>query len=135
MLTNAMETQMVLSLGVKIGGRKEAVPPMEMVSKYLSGAADSVPEIPERYKGTSQSISAEEVTEGKCPFSGMVEEALAKGNPDEITWTKEATERMERIPEFAQPMAKKGIEMHAIENGYTEINDTVMDEVKGRFGM
>ena len=48
---------------------------------------------------------------------------------------REATARIERIPTFIQSMVKKGVEDYARERGYAEITATVMDEVKGRFGM
>jgi len=125
MLTNAMETQMVRGLGVKIGGRTTQAEPMEMVRNSLAQSRDAT------------APSTDESGESKCPFTGMVEDAFAK-NPDKVdklVWTKEAEERIANVPSFAKPMVRKGVEMHALENGYTEINDSVMDEVKGRFGM
>ncbi|NIT61008.1 MAG: protochlorophyllide oxidoreductase [Aliifodinibius sp.] len=50
-------------------------------------------------------------------------------------WTKEAEERLNRIPSFVRAMAKKGIEQYAAEQGYGEINNAVMDEVKDIYGM
>ncbi len=125
MLTNTMETQMVRSLGVKIGGRTVAAEPMEMVRKSLQHGHPTL---------EPGEALPEEGSESKCPFTGVVAEAFAK-NPGEIAWTKEAEARIARIPDYAQPMVKKGVEMHARENGYTEINEAVIDEVKGRFGM
>jgi predicted RNA-binding Zn-ribbon protein involved in translation (DUF1610 family) len=124
MLTNTMETQMVRSLGVKIGGRGVPAEPMEMVRSSLKNTEPAdAPEKP-----------SSEANGSKCPFSNMVEDAFA--NQDEkIVWTKTAEDRMANIPSFARPMARKGVEMHAIEKGYTEINDAVLDEVKDRFGM
>ena len=40
-----------------------------------------------------------------------------------------------RIPDFVRDMVSKGIEQHAREKGYKEIDESVMDEVKGNFGM
>ena len=129
MLTNTMETQMVRSLGVKIGGKTVPAEPMEMVRGSLHHG-NTAP-------ATGDTNSGPSATEDpKCPFSGMVEDAFAnKEAAGRIVWTKEAEDRMSRIPFFVQPMAKKGVEMHAIEKGYTEINDDVLDEVKDRFGM
>lgn len=135
MLTNAMETQMVRSLGVKIGGRTEPVEPMEMVRSSLvqvqgEGAAPTSNASPV----ASSPDSAEAVSESKCPFTSVAAEAFAR-NPAPIAWTAEAEERISRVPPFAQPMARKGVELHAREHGYEEITDAVIDEVKDRFGM
>lgn len=71
-----------------------------------------------------------------CPFSGMLAdmEAKAAGN-DGVVWTAEALERLERIPEFVRPMAKQGIESYAKSNGHTTIDDSLMEEARGQFGM
>ena len=121
MLTNSMETQMVRSLGVKIGGRTVPAEPMEMVRSSLADSKDGAPAPTD---GAS-----------KCPFTGVVADAFAKHGAQEIIWTKEAEERIARVPPFAQPMVRKGVEMHAREHGHTEINDAVIEEVKDRFGM
>jgi hypothetical protein len=125
MLTNAMETQMVRSLGVKIGGRSTAAEPMELVRASLAGATQS-----------SAPTGDTDETGSKCPFSGVVADALsrAEGAPD-LVWTAEAEARIERIPFFAREMARKGVERHARENGHVKIDNAVIDEVKDRFGM
>lgn len=130
MLTNAMETQMVRSLGVKIGGRTEPAEPMEMVRNSLAHARDETLAGDASAGATSTAAGA-----SKCPFTGMVGDAFARQDGTAIAWTQSAQARLERIPGVAQPMVKMGVEMHAREHGYTEIDDAVMDEVKGRFGM
>ncbi len=100
MLTNPAETQMVQSLGVKIGpGEQEE-------------AASS------------------------CPFSGMLAdmESRAQG-ADEVTWTAAALSRLKNIPEFVRPMAKQGVESWAKSNGHSVVDETVMEEARGSFGM
>ena len=138
MLTNSMETQMVRSLGVKIGGRDVPAEPMEMVRSSLAkaGNKDTVERAASHYAAMapSDTTSANDETGSKCPFTGVIADAFAK-QTEEIVWTKEAEERIARIPEFAQPMVRKGVEMHAIENGHTEITEALLDEVKIRFGM
>lgn len=132
MLTNSMETQMVRSLGVKIGGRTVPAEPMEMVRSSLADGREAVSDSD---AGGEQAFPREDSL-SKCPFGDVVAEAYAQNSAaSEIVWTKRAEERLARIPLFARPMAKKGVEMHAREHGYNEINDTVMDEVKGRFDM
>ncbi len=124
MLTNAHETQMVQSLGVKIGpGTTNAAAP--------AGEA-AVAE-----------TAAERAEAGGCPFAGMVGEMEAQKNDrspqrginETLTWTAEAEARLKNIPEFVRPMAKQGIEHYAKSNGHAVVDDSVMEEARGRFGM
>jgi hypothetical protein len=52
----------------------------------------------------------------------------------ELQWSDDALDRIERVPPFVRPMAKKAIERFARERGYTEITLSVMDEAKGVVG-
>ena len=112
MITNPFETEVVGSLGVKIGG------------KSISGKDSS-----------NNNTSA-------CPFANIAnemktpkEDASVVEVPDAITWTQEALNRLENIPEFVRPMAKEGIERMAQDKEYPEINHAVLDEAKDFFGM
>ncbi len=118
MLTNSHETQMVQSLGVKIGPddvNAAAVP-------AVAGAGGDVGSI------------VAEAEAGGCPFAGMLGE-MESQKDDSIAWTAEAEARLENIPEFVRPMAKQGIEHYAKTNGHAVIDDSVMEEARGRFGM
>lgn len=131
MLTNAMETQMVRALNVKIGPNHSAesgAEPMSTIRSWLAYGED-LPTAP-----PDSATPQERETAGKCPFTGVLEEAYAK-KADELEWTAEAEERLLRIPEFVRPMVKKSIEQHARDKGHTRIDAAVMDEVKGQFGM
>ena len=133
MLTNAMETQMVRSLGVKIGGRTVPAEPMEMLRSSLAGQRE---EVAAPAATTASAQPAEKASGSKCPFTGVVTEAYAQQEHNAgPVWTQEAQARIERVPSFIQSMVKKGVEDYAREQGYAEIDAAVMDEVKGRFGM
>ncbi len=121
MLTNAHETQMVQSLGVKIGpGTTNAAAPVAAAGGMASTpAADS---------------AAARAEAGGCPFAGMVGEMEAQKS-DAVAWTAEAEARLQNIPEFVRPMARQGIEHYAKSNGHTVVDDSVMEEARGRFGM
>jgi hypothetical protein len=120
MLTNPMETQVVGSLGVSIGPKPQPSVPMEGIRKSLAEKKDD----------------EDSVNSGsKCPFTDVVADALSKQDSTEIIWTKEAEERLARIPSFIRPMAKKGIEQYANENGFPQIDNKVMDAVKDMYGM
>jgi hypothetical protein len=111
MLTNAYETQVVQSLGVRLG--------------------------PDRADGAS--ASAQGAT-ANCPFSAMIpgaEEARSEqtGEPPPVRWTPAAEARLANIPEFVRPMARTGIERFARERGRVEVDEQVLDAAREFFGM
>lgn len=136
MLTNAMETQMVRSLGVKIGAGGGGSAPMETIRESLvSGSGDREDD---STRTISQSTEAgDEPSGGKCPFTGMVNEAFGDAEAVDavLTWTAEALERLERIPSYVRPMVEKGIVEYAREIGANEIDADVMSAARARFGM
>ena len=75
--------------------------------------------------------------EAKCPFTSMVQEAGAgpEEPSSELTWSPEASSRLDNIPEFARPMAKAGIEKFAREQGLGQIDVGVLDRARNFFGM
>jgi hypothetical protein len=127
MLTNAYETQVVQSLGVRIGpgpvgaGSPSASHP---VASAEPGAAPS-----------------------GCPFSAMIagtgERPAEAGVPLEsghgkmvaVRWTAAAEARLANIPEFVRPMARTGIERFAAERGAVEVDETVLDAAREFYGM
>ncbi len=115
MLTNAYETQLVQSLGVRIG-------PDRLRSEGASA---------------SQAEGAEAGTGGKCPFSAMIpgNEAVRPGEPTPVRWTAAAEARLANIPEFVRPMAKTGIEKFAQERGALEVDENILDAARDFFGM
>src|SRR5262245_6286761 len=87
MLTNAYETQVVQSLGVRIG-----------------------PSTPLGAGPGEASAEAGAPTSG-CPFSGMMPATDAKSSdPGLVRWTAAAEARLANIPAFVRPMARTGIE-------------------------
>jgi hypothetical protein len=111
MLTNAYETQMVQSLGVRIG-----------------------PEIADGTSSTGSAVPAG----GKCPFSAMIpgnENAAERATePITVRWTADAEARLANIPEFVRPMARTGIERFAREKGALEVNEEILDAARDFFG-
>ncbi len=115
MLTNAQETQMVRSLGVRIG-------PAAGVGEGAIAAA-----------GTSGAPGAAAAPAGKCPFSAMLLASdAAETGP---SWTPGALARLDAIPEMVRPMARAGIEMVAKEGGHELIDEAVLAAARTRFGM
>jgi hypothetical protein len=123
MLTNPYETQVVQSLGVRIGpstGLRAGPEP--------SAGASSVP------------------TSGAgCPFTAMIPvmegaagvEARPRQTeePLPVRWTSAAETRLASIPAFVRPMARTGIERFAREKGILEVDEQILDEARQFFGM
>ena len=65
----------------------------------------------------------------------MVNEAAPAATPSGVVWTSEAEARVERVPSFIRPMARRAIERFAAEHGHSTIDETVMDQARGAFGM
>ena len=57
---------------------------------------------------------------------------MSKKEEAVITWTKEAEERLQKVPVFVRPMAKKGIEKMARKQGITVIDAEMMDKAKSK---
>jgi hypothetical protein len=57
----------------------------------------------------------------------------SKHASNDLVWTKEAEQRLENIPDFIRPMARREIERIAKERGLTTVTVQVMDEAKARF--
>jgi hypothetical protein len=57
----------------------------------------------------------------------------AKNDTNGVVWAPDAEKRLENIPDFIRPMAKREIERLAKERGATTITAQVMDEAKEKF--
>ena len=51
-----------------------------------------------------------------------------------LTWSAEAEERIQKVPDFLRPMIKAGVESYAAKTGYRVITPAVMDESKNAKG-
>lgn len=133
MLTNPWETQLVRSLGVKVGGAVGSAPPFEQVRANLARQRDGAL-VDDAAPGPGETPAAPAEGPG-CPFAAMIPGADAEASRDAPAWTPEAEARIDRIPAFIRPMAKQAIERFARERGYGTITDAVMDEARSAMGM
>ena len=64
-------------------------------------------------------------------------EELKKGAPTEedVEWTQEAKQRIQKVPFFVRNMAKKTVLTFAKEKGVAIIDAKLMDEVREKVGM
>lgn len=150
MVTNPGETQMVSSLGVKLGGRTVAAEPFEMTRGTLkdettTGAAQMTAYVNEKVQGgqpaaaaVTTATSGEKSSSG-CPFSAMVAEMglTSGGRPGntgaattEFAWSADAKEKLDRLPSFVKPMVQSSVEAFARKQGYQTITLQVMDNSK-----
>jgi hypothetical protein len=78
-------------------------------------------------------IGKDGATESKCPFTGVLADMQAAG--EGVRWTAQAKQRLANVPEFVRGMAKSGIEKYAKDNGYAEVDESVLEEARSHFGM
>jgi DNA-directed RNA polymerase subunit RPC12/RpoP len=124
MLTNPWETQLVQTLGVKVGGRTTPVSPYEQVLGSLV-----------RPEHDPQGVEGDAATSSGCPFAGTLGAAEPAEATAGIQWSAAAKLRIERIPSFIRPMVQRAIERYALEQGHQLITDAIMDEARSRLGM
>jgi hypothetical protein len=107
MLTNAYETQVVQSLGVRIGP--------ENGSQATSASSGGCP-FPAMIPATDEARGGQ-------------------AEPVPVRWTAAAEARLANIPEFVRPMARTGIERFARERGALEVDEKILDAARDFFGM
>ena len=107
MLTNPMETQLVSSLGVHIGGRTVPEQPMEMTRSSLQDTREEVFVEMER---TTQQVTR-------------------------VEWDPDAIDRLGRVPGFVRGMVKRIYTDWAKENGVATITPAVMDRARVELGL
>jgi hypothetical protein len=107
MLTNAYETQMVQSLGVRIG------PDTGVEASGSAGKCPFTAMVP----------------------GGDEPRRVPAGEPIPVRWTAAAEARLANIPAFVRPMARTGIEQFARDNGSVEVDEKILDKAREFFGM
>ncbi|CAN5882094.1 hypothetical protein BH23GEM9_BH23GEM9_26370 [soil metagenome] len=121
MLTNPMETQLVSSLGIKVGGRTVPEQPMELLRGSLAtGGAAFADEDP---AGTAYDVA----------FTG--ESGGGAGAPVRVTWSADAQERLSRVPSFVRGMVKRIYADYARERGIATITPAIMDRARTELGL
>ncbi len=107
MLTNPYETQVVQSLGVRIG------PDNQTETAAKAGGCPFTAMMP-----------------------GMARpEGTTAAAPAAVRWTSAAEARLANIPAFVRPMARTGIERYALEQGVLEVDEKILDAARDFFGM
>jgi len=134
MLTNPLETQLVQSLGVRIGPDTGA----SQVASAGAGSPIAEARLSDRDTGMGTATSGT-----RCPFPAMmagVESVVDTGagqaaDSKPVRWTSAAEARLANIPAFVRPMARTGIERFARERGAFEVDEKMLDAARDFFGM
>jgi hypothetical protein len=105
LLANPMETQLVGSLGVRIGGSELDPQPMELTR-------------------------AATVTR-----DGAFSSAAGLTTPHQPRWSADAQARLGQVPRFVRGMVKKIYGEYAAEHGIAEITPEVMDRARTDLGL
>lgn len=112
MLTNPMETQLVSSLGVKVGGREVPAQPMELTrSSMADGREDAFHD-------------ADDPPADAAPAA-----------PGRVVWSQEAVDRLSNVPSFVRGMVKRIYTDYAQERQIAEITPAVMDTARTDLGL
>ena len=128
MLTNPYETQLVQSLGVRVGPDVSRTEGTNPAGRLRAGGASASP------------AEALAETGSSCPFAAMMPPTEAASpdraaEPTPVRWTSGAEARLANIPAFVRPMARTGIERFAREKGTLEVDETLLDAARDFFGM
>ena len=122
MLTNAYETQVVQSLGVRIGPESDG--------KAVSTSGTGCP-----FTGMIPGIGEPRPDQAGAPDARTLRGGVEAGEPTPVRWTAAAEARLANIPEFVRPMARTGIERFARERGALEVDEKILDAARDFFGM
>ena len=115
MLANPYETQLVSSLGVRIGGRTLDEQPMELIRGTIAGRADAF-------------VDAAAAEPSGAPESATEVRARPR-------WSADATERLAKVPSFVRGMVKKIYTEYAVDHAIGEITPDVMDRARTELGL
>jgi len=119
LLANPMETQLVGSLGVKIGGRTLEEQPLELVRGKMVGREGAFVE--DEGRGTRDEKRGDDPP--------------TRRPADPPTWSAAAQERLAHVPTFVRGMVKKIYREYAAERGIAEITPQVMDRARSELGL
>lgn len=128
---NCPFSSMVASMGGAMSTPASSTEPTGL--EWSAEAMDRLAKIPDFVRPT---VRAEVEAYARKHGESFVTQAMIdqyKGTSAELTWSPEASRRLENIPFFIRPLAKKEIERMAREQGRTEVTVDMMDHAKTAF--
>ncbi len=115
MLTNPMETQLVSSLGIRVGGREVPEQPMEVIRSQLAA-------------GRPDAFDDDAARPDAAP-------SHAPGGAGRVEWSDDAQQRLANVPGFVRGMVKRIYTDYARERGIACITPDVMDSARRDLGL
>jgi hypothetical protein len=130
---SAMVSQMGLTTSTSAGGSQNAGGQPSSECTWTPDAKEKLEHLPSFVRPMVQ--SSIESYARKHAYTTITLQVMddAKNLSDGMTWSSDAEKRLENIPDFIRPMARREIERLARERGATTITGEVMDEAKEKF--
>lgn len=123
---------MVAEMGLTNSGKPANGGPAEFT--WTPDAKEKLDRLPAFVKPMVQgSVEAYARKQGFKAITLQVMDDSKNYSPEGMTWSREAEQRLENIPDFIRPMARKEVERMAKERGVSTITAQVMDEAKDKF--
>ena len=125
---------MVAEMGLTSGGKPDKAGPATTEFAWSADAKEKLDRLPSFVKPMVQSsVEAFARKQGYQKITLQVMDDSKSESSNGMTWTPEAEKRLENIPDFIRPMARKEVERVAKERGMTAITAQLMDDVKEKF--
>jgi hypothetical protein len=125
---------MVAEMGLTSGGKPDSAGAATSEFSWSPDAKEKLDRLPSFVKPIVQSsVEAFARKQGYQTITLQVMDDSKGDSSNGMTWTPEAEKRLENIPDFIRPMARKEVERVAKERGMVTITAQVMDDVKEKF--
>jgi hypothetical protein len=125
---------MVAEMGLTAGGKPGNTGTATTEFAWSADAKEKLDRLPSFVKQMVQgSVEAFARKQGYQRITLQVMDDSKSESSNGMTWTPEAEKRLENIPDFIRPMARKEVERVAKERGMAAITAQVMDDVKEKF--
>jgi len=125
---------MVAEMGLTSSGKPGAVGTVTSEFAWSPDAKEKLDRLPSFVKPMVQSsVEAYARKQGYKTITLQVMDDSKNDSSNGTSWTPEAEKRLENIPDFIRPMARKEVERVAKERGMATITAQVMDDVKEKF--
>jgi hypothetical protein len=125
---------MVAEMGLTNSGKPANGDPAASEFAWSADAKEKLDRLPSFVKPMVQSsVEAFARKQGYKTITLQVMDDSKGESSNGMAWTSEAEQRLENIPDFIRPMARKEIERVAKERGLATITAQVMDETKEKF--
>ncbi|WP_455244915.1 PCP reductase family protein, partial [Petrachloros mirabilis] len=125
---------MVAEMGLTSGGKPANGGTADSEFTWSPDAKEKLDRLPAFVKPMVQSsVEAYARKQGYKTITLQVMDDSKNDSPNGIAWTREAEQRLDNIPDFIRPMARKEIERLAKERGVATITAQVMDDAKDKF--